>query len=330
MSRAAKSRPAAAATVQAARVAAVRHFNRFYTQKIGVLRDRLLQSPFSLAQVRVLYELAHQRDVVASADATALTASRLALDLGLDAGYLSRILKNFEKQGLIRRKVGATDGRQYLLSLTRAGERAFAPLEQRSRDEVAALLAPLSASRQRSLTDAMRAILTTLGDASKWSAAGPITLRSLRAGDIGWIVHRHGLLYAREYGYDQRFEALVSEIAARFVQHFNARGERCWIAERDGAIVGSVFVVRQTPTVAKLRLLLVEPSARGVGLGRRLVNECVRFARQAGYRKLVLWTQSELVAARSVYERAGFVRKRSEAHYSFGRDLIAETWEFLL
>jgi DNA-binding MarR family transcriptional regulator/N-acetylglutamate synthase-like GNAT family acetyltransferase len=305
------------------RIATVRGFNRFYTQKIGVLQEGLLDSPFALAEVRVLYELAHWP---AARDAP--TASRLAADLGLDEGYLSRILRGFQRSGLIRRKASPADARQSLLSLTRKGRAAFAPLEARSRAEVRALLGLLPEREQARLTAAMREIERLLGAPARGRA--PCVLRPHRPGDMGWIVHRHGVLYAQEYGYDQRFEALVAEIAAKFVQHFDAKQERCWIAERDGEIVGSIFLVRQSKTVGKLRLLLVEPAARGMGLGTRLVDECVRFARRVGYRKIVLWTQSELGAARHLYERAGFQRVREEPHHSFGRDLVAETWELAL
>jgi DNA-binding MarR family transcriptional regulator/N-acetylglutamate synthase-like GNAT family acetyltransferase len=305
------------------RVAAVRGFNRFYTQKIGVLQEGLLDSPFALAEVRVLYELAHW-----PAARDALTASRLAADLGLDEGYLSRILRRFHRSGLIRRRPSPADGRQSLLSLTRQGREAFAPLEAHARAEVRAMLRRLPEREQARLTAAMREIERFLGASTRSRA--PYVLRAHRPGDIGWIVHRHGVLYAQEYGYDQQFEALVAEIAAKFVQHFDAKHERCWVAERDGEIVGSVFLVGQSKTVGKLRLLLVEPTARGVGLGTQLVDECVRFARRVGYRKVVLWTQSELAAARQVYQRAGFHRVREEPHHSFGRDLVAETWELVL
>jgi DNA-binding MarR family transcriptional regulator/N-acetylglutamate synthase-like GNAT family acetyltransferase len=305
------------------RVAAVRGFNRFYTQRIGVLQEGLLDSPFALTEVRVLYELAHwptARD--------APTATRLAADLGVDEGYLSRILRGFHRSGLIRRKPSAADARQSLLSLTRKGRQAFAPLEARSRAEVRAMLGRLAGGEQARLTAAMREIERLLGAPAHGHA--PCVLRAHRPGDIGWIIHRHGVLYSQEYGYNQQFEALVAEIAAKFVQHFDAKRERCWVAEREGEIVGSVFLVKRSKTVGKLRLLLVEPAARGAGLGTRLVDECVRFARRVGYRKIVLWTQSELGAARQIYERAGFRRVREEPHHSFGRDLVAETWELAL
>jgi DNA-binding MarR family transcriptional regulator/N-acetylglutamate synthase-like GNAT family acetyltransferase len=310
-----------------ARIRAVRRFNRFYTQHIGVLQEGLLHSPFALTEVRVLYELAHWSDGAPSRKATA-TATALAQKLGIDEGYLSRILRNFARRGLVKRTPSQADGRWYLLSLTARGRKAFAPLEARSRAEVGALLGRLSALEQGRLQDAMVTIERLLG-ASRAAAPG-YALRAPRPGDIGWVVHRHGALYAAEYGYDERFEALVAQIAARFVQKFDAKAERCWIAERDGQILGCVFVVRQSRTVAKLRLLMVEPSARGIGLGGRLVDECVSFAQAAGYRKIVLWTQSELVAARALYLRAGFRLINSEPHKSFGRSLVAETWELKL
>ncbi len=302
------------------RIAAVRRFNRFYTQKIGVLEEGLLRSPFSLAQVRVLYELAHRNQP---------TAAELAKDLGLDAGYLSRMLSDFEKRGLIEKKASEADGRQSLLSLTEHGQQAFAPLNARAQEEIGALLKNLSAAEQSQLIHAMHTIGTLLGARSERQAEPetPYILRPHQPGDMGWVVHRHGVLYAQEYGWDERFEALVADIVAEFIQHYDPKRERCWIAEREGEIVGSVFLVQQSKTVAKLRLLLVEPSARGLGIGARLVSECVRFARQARYRKITLWTQSILHAARHIYQKAGFRLARKERHNSFGYDLIGETWE---
>src|SRR5712692_2019220 len=302
-----------------ARVHAVRAFNRFYTREIGVLDEHLLHSPFSLTEMRVLYELAHR---------AAPTAADLGRDLGLDAGYLSRILRRFDARGLIRRTTSPADGRESLLQLTRKGRAAFAPLETRARAEVAALLDRLPDPEQRQVVEAMDTIARLLGDRRPDPA--PYLLRSHQPGDMGWVVHRHGAIYAREWGYNAEFEALVARICADFLDHFDPTGERCWIAERHGAIVGSVFVVRHSKTVAKLRLLLVEPDARGLGIGRRLVGECVRFARDAGYRTLTLWTQSELDAARRLYQQAGFRRIHEEAHHSFGKDLVAETWELRL
>lgn len=305
------------------RVAAVRRFNRFYTRKIGVLRAGAYQSPFSLTQVRVLYELAH-RDRP--------TATELGRELGLDAGYLSRILRGFQQRGLVTRTRSSSDGRQSHVALTAQGRKVFAPLNARSHDEIAALLAPLPAPAQARLIGGMQTIESLLTDspAAPLKASGSCRLRPPAPGDLGWVVHRHGALYAQEYGYDAEFEALVAEIVSHFVRHFDPARERCWIAERDGAILGSVFLVKQTATVAKLRLLLVEPEARGLGIGRRLVDECVRFARRAGYRKLTLWTQSELRAARRLYETAGFHLVHRHRHHSFGKDLVAETWDLKL
>jgi len=302
-----------------ARIAAVRRFNRFYTRRIGVLQEGLLRSPFSLTEARVLYELAHREDA---------TASALVRDLGLDAGYLSRLLKGFEERGLIRRAASPLDARQSLLSLTTLGRAAFAPLDHRSQDEIGAMLRALPAPAQNRLVEDMAEIETLLGE--RPAPAVPYILRPHRPGDLGWIVHRHGALYAGEYGWDDSFEALVAEIAAKFLRDFDARRERCWIAEREGEILGSVMVVRQSDEVAKLRLLLVEPHARGLGVGRRLVAECIAFARQAGYRRITLWTQRGLDAARRIYEHAGFRLASEHRHRSFGRDLVAQTWEMQL
>ncbi len=308
-------------------IESVRRFNRFYTQKIGVLEEGLLHSPFSLAQVRVLYELAHRDQP---------TAAELAKDLGLDAGYLSRTLSDFEKRGLIEKKASEADGRQSLLLLTEQGLQAFAPLNERAQQEIGLLLKTLSAPEQSRLINAMHTISGLLGVRSELQSEPqpksktPYILRPHQPGDMGWVVHRHGVLYAQEYGWDERFEALVAGIVAEFVQHYDSKRERCWVAEKDGEIVGSVFLVKQSKTVAKLRLLLVEPSARGLGIGARLVSECVRFARQAGYRKITLWTQSVLHAARHIYKKAGFRLARKERHNTFGYDLTGETWELEL
>jgi DNA-binding MarR family transcriptional regulator/GNAT superfamily N-acetyltransferase len=306
-------------TLLAQRVEAVRRFNRFYTRRIGVLDAGLLESPYSLAQVRVLYELAHRPGV---------TAHELVRDLGLDAGYLSRILRSFVRHGYVRRETSRTDGRQRPLSLTADGKRAFAPLDRRSAREVAAMLAPLPESGQERLTGAMRAI----EDIPEPDAAPPSAaiLRSHRPGDMGWVVQAHGEIYCREYGWDERFEALVAHIAAEFVDRFDHARERCWIAERDGERVGSVFLVKKSATVAKLRLLIVDPRARGAGLGARLVDECIRFARGCGYKRITLWTQQNLVAARRIYESAGFEVTGREKHAIFGVPLVGETWELPL
>jgi DNA-binding MarR family transcriptional regulator/GNAT superfamily N-acetyltransferase len=299
-----------------ARIAAVRAFTRFYTQKIGVLKEGLLQSSFSLTETRVLYELCYR---------SRPTAAELCRDLGLDPGYLSRILKGFEDRGLLARTPSKEDGRRTHLALTRHGREAFAPLDARSRQEVGEMLGRLGEPDQIRLVDSLKTAMDLLGDGA--AAPPPFLLRPHRPGDMGWVVHRHGALYAQEYGWDERFEALVAGVVAKFIDGFDARRECCWIAERDGEIVGSVFLVRQSQRVARLRLLLVEPSARGLGLGRRLVEECLRFARQAGYRKIVLWTNDVLVAARRVYEQAGFRKVKSERHRSFGHDLVGEIWE---
>ncbi len=297
------------------RVDAVRRFNRFYTRQIGLL-GKYLDSPFTLAEVRVLYELAHRE---------APTAAEIGKALGLDPGYLSRMLASFRKRGFLARKTSQQDARLSHLSLTGKGQAAFGALEAKSKAGVSQMLERLSPAEQNQLTGAMGTIESLLGEPAEPKA--PYLLRTHQPGDMGWVIHRHGVLYAQEYGWDERFEALVAQIAAEFIQKFDARRERCWIAERDGAIVGSVFLVKQSDRVAKLRLLLVEPSARGLGIGGRLVDECIRFARQAGYRKITLWTQSNLDAARHIYRKAGFRVVKREPHESFGYKLTAETWE---
>jgi DNA-binding MarR family transcriptional regulator/N-acetylglutamate synthase-like GNAT family acetyltransferase len=299
-------------------VAAVRRFNRFYTQKIGVLEEGLLHSDFSLAEARVLYEIA-QRDRP--------VAHEIGRELALDAGYLSRILRRFEKNGLIAKERSAQDGRRQLLHLTEAGRQAFAAPDASSEAEIGALLQPLSPPERRRLLGAMQAIAGLLGAPA---TPAPFVLRPHRAGDLGWIVHRHGVLYSKAHGWNDEFEQLVAEIAAAFLKTYDAKKERCWIAERNGAIVGSVAIVRQSDDVAKLRLLLVEPEARGLGLGRRLVEECVCFARAAHYRENTLWTQSILTPARRLYESAGFRLMRQEPTPAFGHDLVSETWMLAL
>jgi DNA-binding MarR family transcriptional regulator/GNAT superfamily N-acetyltransferase len=298
------------------RIEDVRRFNRFYTKQIGVLHEGLLQSPFSLTEGRVLYELAHREKP---------TAAELGKELGLDPGYLSRILRGFEKRGLVKKERSNTDGRQSLLKLAARGRKEFAKLSARSSDEVHKMLRDLSAGEQRRLLGAMQAIEELLDKQPVEKV--PYILRPHQPGDMGWVVHRHGVLYAQEYGWDEQFEALVAGIVEKFIQNYNPKRERCWIAERNGEIAGSVFLVRKSKAVAKLRLLLVEPAARGLGIGKRLVDECVRFARQAGYKKVALWTQSVLYAARGIYRKAGFRLVHQEKHHSFGHDLVAETWE---
>ena len=298
-------------------VQAIRRFNRFYTRQIGVLGEHLLKSPFSLTEVRVLYELAHRQQV---------TAAELGEDLALDRGYLSRILQNFENQGWILVTPSPQDRRKQLLALTPKGRKSFAPLERRSSNEVAAMLSKISPAHQKSLLAAMEEIENVLAPGT--ADAPACSLRQHRPGDMGWVVQRHGELYWHEYHYDERFEALVAEIVAQFILNLDAEREHCWIAEKDGQRVGSVFLVGKSAAVAKLRLLLVEPSARGLGIGKRLVEECVRFAQEAGYEKIMLWTQSELTAARGIYKASGFERVAEERHHSWSRkNLVAETWE---
>jgi DNA-binding MarR family transcriptional regulator/GNAT superfamily N-acetyltransferase len=301
------------------RVAAVRRFNRLYTRRIGVLHDGLLERPFSLTEVRVLFELAHTPD---------LTAKALRDELGIDAGYLSRLLRRLEDRGLVARTSSAADGRVAHLNLTGAGREEFRTLNARADAEVRDLLGHLSVAQQRTLLGAVQTIEDLL--THEPPRREPYMLRQHQPGDMGWVVHRHGVLYAQEYGWDERFEALVARVVASFIQRFDPQRERCWIAERDGEIVGSVFVVKKSKTVAQLRLLLVEPSARGLGIGARLVDECIRFARQRGYRTMTLWTNNVLHAARRIYQKAGFRLADEKPHNMFGRDLVGQTWELTL
>jgi DNA-binding MarR family transcriptional regulator/N-acetylglutamate synthase-like GNAT family acetyltransferase len=302
-----------------ARAAAVRGFNRFYTKQIGLLRNGYLQSTLSLTQVRVLYELAHH---------DGLTATDLSKELGLDSGYLSRILLGFSKRSLLLRRSSKRDARQTHLSLSEKGKRVFAQLDSKTQAEIETMLARLSPGDQARLIEAMQTIERLLGMQSEPKT--PYLLRPHQPGDMGWVIHRHGALYGQEYGWDERFEALVAGIAAKFIHKLDLQRERCWIAEKDGAIVGSVFLVRESEKVARLRLLLVEPSARGLGIGNRLVEECSRFARQAGYKKITLWTQSNLHAARHIYRKAGYRLVKQERHREFGYDLVGETWDLSL
>jgi len=303
----------------AGQIAAVRAFNRFYTRKLGVLDQQLLKSPFSLSEARVLYELAHREDAA---------AKEIGIELGLDPGYLSRIIQKFDEDGLITRKPLPADRRQYRLGLTARGRQAFARLERSSHDDVAAMLAALPPGERARLVGAMAAIERLLGEPGASTQAA--ILRSHRPGDIGWVVSRHGAIYAEEYGWDITFEALAAEIAAQFLRSYDPAREHCWIAEVDGEPMGSIFLVRASDHVAKLRLLLVEKNARGLGVGRALTDQCIRFAREAGYSSITLWTQSILVAARGIYQRAGFRRVAEEKHHSFGVDLVGETWELKL
>ncbi len=303
---------------QATGVDAVRRFNRFYTRRIGVLEQQLLQSPYSLTEARVLFELAHRDEP---------TAKEVGAELGLDRGYLSRIVQSFMEKGLVTRKPIPEDRRQFRLSLTAKGRLAFGRLNRSSHDDVGAMLERLSSNGKERLIDAMTTIERLLEGETK---SPDIILRSHQPGDMGWVIQQHGLLYARDYGWDISFEGLVADIAAQFLKNFDPGCERCWIAEINGRQVGSAFLVKHTEEVAKLRLLLVAPPGRGLGLGKRLVDECVAFARTRRYRKVTLWTQSMLLAARGIYEKAGFVRVSSEPHHSFGQDLVGETWELTL
>jgi DNA-binding MarR family transcriptional regulator/N-acetylglutamate synthase-like GNAT family acetyltransferase len=303
------------------RIETVRAFNRFYTRHVGALNEGLLDSPWTLTEVRVLYEIAH---------GDAPTATEIGSLLQIDAGYLSRILRAFHKRGLIRRTRSAEDGRETHLSLTAKGRRVFDPLDARARDEVAAALQPFPPHQQERLLGAMRTIRDILEPEKTPPDAASFTLRRHRPGDMGWVVHRHGTLYYEEYGWDEKFEGLVAGIVARFIEKYDREHERCWIAERDAAIIGSVFMVRKSPTVAQLRLLFVEPSARGLGLGNRLVDECIEFAREVGYRKITLWTHSNLVAARHIYQQKGFTRVHVESYHAFGQELENEVWELPL
>ena len=308
------------------RIAALRAFNRFYTRRIGVLHEGLLDTRFSLTESRLLWELAHCEHT---------TATELAQALDLDAGYLSRLLRGFKERGLIKAIRSSIDARQTHLSISAAGRRAFAPLDRRSQAEVSALLDALSDAQQQELLAAMARIEALLGGRPR---SGAFVLRTHRPGDIGWVVSRHGALYAQEYGWDLHFEALVAQIAASFIEHFDPAREACWIAERESQRIGCVFLVQARdevtqavePGTAQLRMLLVEPSARGLGLGVALVNECERFARQVGYARIRLWTNSVLLAARGIYERAGYQLLASEPHRSFGKDLVGEIWELNL
>ncbi|HWM29904.1 MAG TPA: bifunctional helix-turn-helix transcriptional regulator/GNAT family N-acetyltransferase [Woeseiaceae bacterium] len=300
-------------------VTLVRNFNRFYTRQAGLLEEGLLKSEFSLTEARILYELAHR---------AGLTAAALGKDLGLDPGYVSRILKKFEGRGFLARLPSNDDGRQSLLTLTEAGRRAFAPLDQASRNDVAAMLNGLPASGRETLLQAMLRIQRLLG--GDVDERLPCIFRSHQPGDIGWITHRQAVLYNREYGWDETYEALVAEILAAFVRNFDPQRERSWVVEREGEVVGCVFVMRKSDEIAQLRLLYVEPSARGLGIGGRLVDECIRFARNKGYRRMMLWTNDVLVSARRIYESAGFQLTSEERHHSFGKDLVGQTWELEL
>ena len=300
-------------------VSAVRHFNRFYTRRIGILNEAILGSEFSLPEMRVLWEVAHQDDI---------TASQIESRLGMDRGYVSRILRGFRERGLVKTEASSTDGRIRHLKLTNRGLHAMLPLERKSSAEVNAIIGKLPAGRRDRLVAAMRTIEALLEPQA--GESWPYVLRDPKVGDFGWVIHRHGVLYAQEYDWDASFEALVAEIVAKFIRDFKPRREHCWIAESEGEIVGCVFLVERSAHVAQLRLLLVEPSARGMGVGSTLVNECIRFARNAHYRKVMLWTNSVLHAARHIYQRAGFKLAREHKHHSFGHDLGGQTFSLRL
>jgi DNA-binding MarR family transcriptional regulator/N-acetylglutamate synthase-like GNAT family acetyltransferase len=301
------------------RIDAVRRFNRFYTRQIGVLQEHILKSAFNLTEARLIYELGHRGE---------LTPTTMAAELQLDAGYVSRLLRAFRRRGLIAQTRSARDGRQIIITLTDQGRQEFARLNESSGREIEVMLRTRAEHDQLRLVNAMEAIEQTLAEASEERVS--YILRAPQPGDLGWIVHRHGVLYAQEYGWDERFEALVAQIVAQFVASYDSKCDRCWIAERNGKNVGSVFVVKQSSSVAKLRLLLVEPNARGLGIGARLVEECIRFARQAGYSTLTLWTNDVLHAARRIYEKAGFVLVSEEPHDSFGKGLLGQNWNLAL
>lgn len=307
--------------MNASDVAAVRKFNRFYTRQIGVLEEGHLESPFSLTEVRVLYEIAQR---------PGLTATEIARELKLDSGYLSRLLNGFERRRLITRSASPSDARQSLLQLSSTGRTVWEDLNARASERVRALLAPLPDDRRQDITRAMQTIESALSGEGEQKVS--YLLRSHRAGDMGWVVHRQAVLYAQEYGWNWEYEALIARIVANFLEKFEPARERCWIAERDRAIVGSVFVVKhpERAGVARLRLLYVEPSARGLGIGSRLVHECTAFARQCGYHTLTLWTNSVLVSARKIYEAEGYRLVQEEAHRMFGHELVGQTWELPL
>ncbi len=306
-------------TILPEQISAVRRFNRFFTRQIGVLREGLLHSPYSLTEARIIFELANRSN---------LTASDLGKELGLDAGYLSRVLNKLEQQNLLEKTRSDDDGRQRLLSLTTSGQKAFSLLDNRSNDEVSEMLSELSESDRVRLIEAMHTIEGILDHGFKY--AEPFYLRHHEAGDMGWVIHQHGLLYSQEYRWDESFEALVAQICADFINNYDPQKERCWIAEMQGERVGSIFCVKASEEVAKLRLLLVVPKARGLGLGTRLVKECIRFAKRAGYQKLTLWTNDVLVEARKIYEKHGFKLVDEAHHHSFGHDLVGQNWDLIL
>jgi DNA-binding MarR family transcriptional regulator/N-acetylglutamate synthase-like GNAT family acetyltransferase len=300
-------------------IAEVRRFNRFYTQKIGVLEENVYHAALSLSEARILYELANRK---------AVTASELAAALGLDQGYVSRILTRFEKQKLLKRSTRSDDRRKNVLTLTRRGSQAFARIDRASNEQVGVMLHGLAEGDRKRVVAAMQTIASALGASS--GRGEPYILRPPAPGDYGWVIERHGAIYAADYGWNEEFEALVAEIMANFVRRFDPHRDRAWIAERDGQNAGCVFLVKKSERVAQLRCLLVEPTARGLGIGARLVEECIRFAQQRGYKKMILWTNDILHAARHIYEHCGFEPVEERKHHSFGHDLVGQTWELSL
>lgn len=301
-------------------IGAVRHFNRFYTKQLGVLNEGLLESPFTLTEARIIYELANREKT---------TATELGNELGIDAGFLSRTLRGLETKKVITRKTSSTDARQSVVVLTAKGRREFESLDSLSRNQIEEILNDLAPAEQRRLLAAMVSIENMLAK-KKEEETYSYVLRQPEPGDMGWVVQSNGTLYAQEYGWDEKYEALVAQIVADFVKNFDSKKERCWIAEKDGENVGAVFLVKESDDVARLRLLIVDPKARGLGIGKRLVDECTRFARRAGYKQITLWTNSVLLAARSIYQKAGYELASSESHHSFGHDLVGETWVLTL
>ncbi len=304
------------------RISALRRFNRFYTRQIGVLRKNFLDSPYSLGEMRVLYELAQDNEK---------TASDIARNLDLDAGYLSRVLGDFEKKGLVKRTTSKTDARQSHLALTAKGRKVYAPAEKRSQDDVATMLAKLDGGQQAQLVTAMQTIESLLEGTTAPAWQPNYILRAPKHGDFGWIVSCHAETYAREYGWGDPFEGLVAQIVADFANSNDPARERCWIAELNGENVGSVMLVKdEQADTARIRLLIVDEKARGLGLGAKLTDECISFARAAGYKKITLWTHSILVAARHIYQKAGFTLTSSENRHSWGKDVVAEFWDMEL
>jgi len=301
-------------------IAAVRHFNRFYTKQLGVLNEGLLESPFTLTEARIIYELANREKT---------TATELGNELGIDAGFLSRTLRSLETKKVFTRKTSSADARQSFLTLTTKGRKEIESLERMSRNQIEEILNDLTSAEQKRLLSAMSTIENMLAK-EKEEKAYSYVLRQPEPGDLGWVVQSNGTLYAHEYGWDENYEALVAQIVADFVKNFDPKKERCWMAEKDGENVGSVFLVKESDDVARLRLLIVDPKARGLGIGKRLVDECTRFARRVGYKQITLWTNNVLLAARSIYQKAGYELEKSESHHSFGHDLVGETWTLAL